>query len=122
LAGIIDEQTLNRVSYGGKVDIRELVKGGKLYDVSPVTFPAYQSATSEARSLIEERNAFLGNVRQLDERAKVKIEIEVDTSDNPESETPDETPDETTASTRDEATNKHIRLRMAIAKGNTLTQ
>lgn len=121
LAGIIDEQILNKVSYGGKVDIRELVKGGKLYDVSPVTFPAYQSATSEARSLIEERNAFLGNVRQLDERAKVKIEIEVDTSDNPESETPDETPDETTASTRD-TNNRNIRLRMAIAKGNTLTQ
>jgi HK97 family phage prohead protease len=123
LAGIVDEVTLTRMTYeNGKVDIRELVKGGKLYDVSPVTFPAYQSATSEARSLIEERNAFLGNVRQLDERAKVKIEIEVDTSDSPESETPDETPDETTASTRDEATNKHIRLRMAIAKGNTLTQ
>jgi hypothetical protein len=122
LSGMVDEETLNRIAYdGGKVDIREMVKGGKLYDVSPVTFPAYQSATSEARSLIEERNAFLGNVRQIYERAKMKIEIEIDTSDKSESKTP-ETPDETTASTRDEATNKNIRLRMAIAKGNTLTQ
>jgi HK97 family phage prohead protease len=121
LVGLVDEKILDRISYGGKVDIRELVKGDKLYDVSPVTFPAYNEATSEARSLIEERNAFLGNVRQIDERAKVKIEIEIDTSDKPESETP-ETPDETTASARNDETNKNIRLRMAIAKGNTLTQ
>lgn len=122
LAGMVDEKILDRISYGGKVDIRELVKGDKLYDVSPVTFPAYGEATSEARSLIEERNAFLGNKREINERAKVKIEIEIDTSDT-ESEEP-ETPEmdsETTASTRD-AIDKNLRLRMAIAKGNTLTQ
>ena len=122
LSGMVDEKILDRISYGGKVDIRELVKGDKLYDVSPVTFPAYGEATSEARSLIEERNAFLGNKRDIDERAKVKIEIEIDTSDT-ESDEP-ETPEmdgETTANARD-AINKNLRLRMAIAKGNTLTQ
>ena len=170
LAGMVDEKILDRISYGGKVDIRELVKGDKLYDVSPVTFPAYGEATSEARSLIEERNAFLGNKREIDERAfdvkdytkggfvegaefglsrervieiresfknaiekckeklsieeraKVKIEIEIDTSD-PESDAP-ETPEmdgETTVNARG-AINKNLRLRMAIAKGNTLTQ
>lgn len=123
LSGMVDEKVLDRISYGGKVDIRELVKGDKLYDVSPVTFPAYGEATSEARSLIEERNAFLGNKREIDERAKVKIEIEIDTDGNTESDET-ETPEmdgETTASARD-AINKKIRLRMAIAKGNTLTQ
>lgn len=50
LAGIIDEPTLDRLSYGGKVEIRELVKGGTLYDVSPVTFPAYQDTTVAKRA------------------------------------------------------------------------
>lgn len=59
LAGKIDESVLDRVSYGGKVDVRELVKGGTLYDVSPVTFPAYHDTTVAKRShdqLKEEKN------------------------------------------------------------------
>lgn len=50
LKGLIDETVLDRLSYGGKVEVRELVKGAKLYDVSPVTFPAYQDTTVAKRS------------------------------------------------------------------------
>jgi HK97 family phage prohead protease len=43
----------------GNVITRYLLKGGctRLYDVSPVTYPAYPDATSEARSLIDDVRA-----------------------------------------------------------------
>lgn len=43
----------------GNVITRYLLKGGctRLYDVSPVTYPAYPDATSEARGLIDEARA-----------------------------------------------------------------
>jgi len=50
LAGVFDDDTLDRLSYGGKIEIRELVKGGVLYDVSPVTFPAYEDTSVAKRS------------------------------------------------------------------------
>ncbi len=46
-SGIVPEDVLDRLSYGGFVDVRELVQGAALYDVSPVTFPAYQDTSSE---------------------------------------------------------------------------
>lgn len=50
LAGVLPDSELDRLSYGGKIEIRELVKGGKLYDVSPVTFPAYLDTNVAKRS------------------------------------------------------------------------
>lgn len=43
----------------GNVITRYLLKGGcsRLYDVSPVTYPAYPDATSEARSMIDDARA-----------------------------------------------------------------
>lgn len=57
LAGVLPDDVLDRLSYGGKIDIRELVKGGTLYDVAPVTFPAYQDTTVAKRSHEEYRSS-----------------------------------------------------------------
>jgi HK97 family phage prohead protease len=44
----------------GQMNMRKITKIKKLYDVSPVTFPAYTEGTStEARALNEERNQFI---------------------------------------------------------------
>lgn len=44
----------------GQMNMRKITKIKKLYDVSPVTFPAYTEGTStEARALSEERNQFI---------------------------------------------------------------
>ena len=62
-AGVLDQDTIEKLTYGGVVDVRELIKGADLYDVSPVTYPAYDatSVTSrEASPLFEVRNKFLG--------------------------------------------------------------
>jgi HK97 family phage prohead protease len=50
LKDTISEDVLDRVSYGGKVTIRSIVKIKKLYDVSPVTFPANPDTTVAKRS------------------------------------------------------------------------
>lgn len=116
LAGKIDDTVLDRMVYNGKVDVREMVKGGKLYDVSPVTYPAYAEATSEARSayLKEERSKFIAHETD-EERMRVKVEIEVEVSDE-EGETPGEEKPETIdtdASTRNQLQINQNRLRVA---------
>jgi len=50
LRGKIPDEWIDRAIYGGKVQVRELLKGGTLYDVAPVTFPAYQDTTVAKRS------------------------------------------------------------------------
>ncbi|OIQ16638.1 MAG: hypothetical protein BM557_09575 [Flavobacterium sp. MedPE-SWcel] len=48
----------NWVEREGEADLRQIVKVGKLYDVSPVTYPAYSDTTVAKRShnvFIEER-------------------------------------------------------------------
>lgn len=72
-AGQIDDTVLDRMAYNGKIDVREMVKGSKLYDVSPVTYPAYTEATSEARSeyLKEERDQFLKQEKGISAQEKV---------------------------------------------------
>ena len=49
-AGVLPDEVLDRMSYGGKIEVRELIKGAKLYDVAPVTFPAYNDTTVSQRS------------------------------------------------------------------------
>jgi phage head maturation protease len=39
--------------------MRKITKVKKLYDVAPVTFPAYADTSTEARSLNEERSQFV---------------------------------------------------------------
>jgi HK97 family phage prohead protease len=53
LAPVIDESVLDAVSYGGNVDIRVIEKIEKLYDVSPVTYPAYADTSVAKRSAQE---------------------------------------------------------------------
>lgn len=50
LKDTIDDATLDRLSYQGKVDIRTIEEIDMLYDVSPVTYPAYQDTTVAKRS------------------------------------------------------------------------
>lgn len=53
LAGVFSQREIETLTYGGKIDLRVLEKADRLYDVSPVTFPAYKDATVGARSLEE---------------------------------------------------------------------
>lgn len=50
LVGVVDEKILDAVSYGGMVDIRNIEEVDVLYDVSPVTFPAYTDTTVAKRT------------------------------------------------------------------------
>ena len=50
LAGKIPDDEIDALMYGGTVSVRILEKGRKLYDVSPVTFPAYGDTTVAKRS------------------------------------------------------------------------
>lgn len=53
LRGHFTDREIEQLTYGGKIDLRILEKADRLYDVSPVTFPAYKDATVGARSLSE---------------------------------------------------------------------
>lgn len=86
--GVFPDDVISKLTYGGEIEVRELVKCGTLYDTSPVTYPAYQSTSSEGRndsSLKEERSRFLGNDRIIEERAKVKVELEIEVDTDGES-------------------------------------
>lgn len=49
LAGALSEDDLNQLSYGGKITVRRLKKGKELFDLSPVTYGAYQGTTTDTR-------------------------------------------------------------------------
>ena len=49
LTGLLPEADLDQLSYGGKVSVRRLEKGRELFDVSPVTYAAYQGTTTDTR-------------------------------------------------------------------------
>lgn len=49
LAGLLSEADLDQLSYHGKVSVRKLEKGRELFDVSPVTFAAYEGTTTDTR-------------------------------------------------------------------------
>ncbi len=49
LTGLLPEADLDQLSYGGKVDVRKLEKGRELFDVSPVTYAAYEGTTTDTR-------------------------------------------------------------------------
>ena len=92
--GILSPETISRLTYGGEIEVRELIKCGTLYDVSPVTYPAYQATSSDARAdsaLKEERKRFLPDTKKMEEeRAKVKVELEIEIStDGEEPEEPE---------------------------------
>jgi HK97 family phage prohead protease len=49
LVGKLSETDLDSLSYNGKVTVRRLEKGRELFDVSPVTFAAYEGTTTDTR-------------------------------------------------------------------------
>lgn len=49
LAGLLSEADLDQLSYGGKISVRKLEKGRELFDVSPVTYAAYEGTTTDTR-------------------------------------------------------------------------
>ena len=49
LAGLLPDADLDQLSYGGKVSVRKLEKGRELFDVSPVTYAAYEGTTTDTR-------------------------------------------------------------------------
>lgn len=49
LAGLLSETDLDMLTYGGKISVRKLEKGRELFDVSPVTFAAYEGTTTDTR-------------------------------------------------------------------------
>lgn len=49
LTGLLSESDLDQLSYGGKVTVRRLQKGKELFDVSPVTYAAYEGTTTDTR-------------------------------------------------------------------------
>lgn len=74
--------TIDRVAWEeerGKPDLRKIERFAALYDVSPVTYPAYSSTTVSTRSAEQTFQ---------EERMNVKIEIEI--SDQPGPMEPDE--------------------------------
>lgn len=50
LKGLIDDAVLDKVSYGGIVDVRRIKEVKTLWDVSPVTFPANPDTSVAKRS------------------------------------------------------------------------
>lgn len=55
LVGLLSEQDLDELTYGGKISVRYLEKGRELFDVSPVTFAAYEGTSTDTR---EARRSF----------------------------------------------------------------
>jgi len=49
LAGKMSESDLDMLSYGGKISVRYLEKGKELFDLSPVTYGAYEGTTTDTR-------------------------------------------------------------------------
>ncbi len=49
LKGKLPDTDIEQMTYGGKIAIRRLVKGGELFDFSPVTFAAYEGTTTDTR-------------------------------------------------------------------------
>lgn len=49
LVGHLTDADLDQLSYGGKVSVRKLEKGRELFDVSPVTYAAYEGTTTDTR-------------------------------------------------------------------------
>lgn len=50
LAGKLSESDLDQLSHGGKVTVRNLVQGKELFDLSPVTYGAYEATSVDTRA------------------------------------------------------------------------
>jgi len=71
LEGKMDARDLDALTYGGKIAVRHLVKGEELYDVSPVTFAAYEGTTTDTRIAKRSFNAWKGAEGMAEQREKL---------------------------------------------------
>lgn len=71
LRGKMKEEEIDMLLSAGTVSVRHLVKGKKLYDVSPVTFPAYSDTTVAKRSY----EAYKAPLIEEQKKAKEQEEI-----------------------------------------------
>lgn len=88
LEGVVEKRTLDRVTYQGKVDIRSIQKWGKVYDTSPVTYPAFKETTAYSDNAEIAKRSFQA---AMPERARARFE-EQETAERSE-ETPQSIPD-----------------------------
>lgn len=70
LAGIVDSAVLDRLAYGGKVEIRRVMDVGELFDVSPVTFPAYID-TTVAQAYRSKQKAEKGDTQNIFQQLRI---------------------------------------------------
>ncbi|MDK9356701.1 HK97 family phage prohead protease [Lelliottia wanjuensis] len=59
------------------VIIREITKVGRLYDVSPVTYPAYQAADSSVRSLLDWKETRARTLQAINAKAARERELDL---------------------------------------------
>lgn len=59
------------------VIIREITKVGRLYDVSPVTYPAYQAADSSVRSLSDWKESRARSLQAVNAKAARERELDL---------------------------------------------
>ncbi|WP_234099676.1 HK97 family phage prohead protease [Enterobacter roggenkampii] len=59
------------------VIIREIIKVGRLYDVSPVTYPAYQAADSSVRSLSDWKESRARTLQAINAKAARERELDL---------------------------------------------
>jgi len=53
LTGKVADEVLDRLSSGGKIEVRRILQWGEFWDVSPVTFPAFEDTTVAKRGRAE---------------------------------------------------------------------
>lgn len=56
LEGLLSKADLDQLSWQGKISVRRLMKGRELFDVSPVTYGAYEGTTTNADTRIAKRS------------------------------------------------------------------
>lgn len=71
LDGKLDTRDLDALTYGGKIAVRHLIKGEELYDVSPVTFAAYEGTTTDTRIAKRSFDAWKGAEGMAEQREKL---------------------------------------------------
>jgi len=78
LVGHLSDADLDQLSYGGKITVRKLEKGRELFDVSPVTYAAYEGTTTDTR--IARRSFDMWNETRQKQDTETHLPAEPETS------------------------------------------
>lgn len=68
LVGVLSESDLDQLSYGGKISVRKLEKGRELFDVSPVTYGAYEGTSTDTRIARRSFDAWKSERKESEEK------------------------------------------------------